>query len=158
MAYKRADFKLDETNDIDKRIEEAEKMFRERGLNATVWYDQDECVYKCSDQTGLWKSIDCVKWDKIEVNRMEKIVRSPTFETKIIKAVFLNQEIVVFPRKEKVPNNITEVVRFLFGEGAVVMQDCVNNSACVRITNANYVLDNVKTINAEWEYKEVKDV
>ena len=89
---------------------------------------------------------------------MEKIVRSPTFETKINKAVFLNQEIVVFPRKEKVPNNITEVVRFLFGEGAVVMQDCVNNSACVRITGANYVLDNVKTINAEWEYKEVKDV
>lgn len=66
MAYKRADFKLDETNDIDKRIKEAAKMFRERGLNATVWYDQDECVYKCSDQTGLWKSIDGVKWDKIE--------------------------------------------------------------------------------------------
>ena len=89
---------------------------------------------------------------------MEKIVRSPTFETKIIKAVFLNQEIVVFPHREKPPNNITEVVRFLFGEGAVVMQDCVNNSACVRITGANYVLENVKTINAEWEYKEVKDV
>lgn len=53
MAYKRADFKFDETNYIDKRIKEAAKMFRERGLNATVWYDQDECVYKRSDQTGL---------------------------------------------------------------------------------------------------------
>ena len=114
MAYKRADFKLDETNDIDKRIEEAAKMFRE--------------------------------------------IRSPTFETKIIKAIFLNQDIVFFPRREKVPNNITEVVRFLFGEGAEVIQDCVNNIACVRITGANYVLNDVRTINAEWEYKEVKDV
>ena len=158
MAYKRADFKLDETNDIDKMIKEAAKMFRERGLNATVWYDQDECVYKCSDQTGLWKSIDGVKWDKIEVNRMGKIVRSPTFETKIIKAIFLNQDIVVFPRREKVPNNFDEVIKFLFGEGAVAIQDCGNRSACIRITGANYVLNDVRTINAEWEYKEVKDV
>lgn len=45
---------------------------------------------------------------------MKKILRSPTFETKIFKAVFLNQEIIVFPR--------------------------------------------IRTINAEWEYKEVKDV
>ena len=89
---------------------------------------------------------------------MEKIVRSPTFETKIIKAVFLNQEIVVFPHREKVPNNFDEVIKFLFGEGVVARQDCVNHSACVRITGANYVLENVKTINAEWEYKEVKDV
>ena len=89
---------------------------------------------------------------------MEKIVRSPTFETKIIKAVFLNQEIVVFPRREKAPNNLEEVIRFLFGEGAVAIHDCVNNSACIRITGANYVLKDVRTINAEWEYKEVKDV
>jgi hypothetical protein len=91
------------------------------------------------------------------MRRKKSVFHTPLFETKIIKAIFLNQEIVVFPHKEKVPNNITEVVRFLFGEGAVVMQDFVNNSACVRITNANYVLDNVKTINAEWEYKEVKE-
>ena len=88
---------------------------------------------------------------------MEKILRSPTFETKIFKAVFLNQEIVVFPDREKTPNNLSEAVKFLFGEGAVVIQDCVNNSACLRITGANYVLNNVRTINAEWEYKEVKE-
>ena len=88
---------------------------------------------------------------------MDKILRSPTFETKIIKAVFLNQEIVVFPCREKVPNNFDEVIRFLFGEGAVATQDCVNRSACLRITGANYVLNDVRTINAEWEYKEVKE-
>lgn len=88
---------------------------------------------------------------------MEKIIRSPTFETKIIRAVFLNQEIVVFPYKEKVPNNFGEVIKFLFGDGAVAIQDVVNHSACIRITDANYVLDNVRTINAEWEFKEVKD-
>ena len=75
MANKRADFKLDETNDIDKRIEEAAKMFRKRGLSATVWYDQDECVYKCSDQTGLWKSKDGNMWTKAEdkVNKVNDV-------------------------------------------------------------------------------------
>lgn len=66
MANKKADFKLDEKKDIDMTCLEAAKMFSERGLKASVWYDKDEGVYKCADQTGLWKSIDGVKWDKIE--------------------------------------------------------------------------------------------
>ena len=86
-----------------------------------------------------------------------EILRSPTFETKIIKAVFINQEILVFPQG-KMPGNLDETVKFLFGEGAVATQDCINNSACIRIVGASYVLNNVKTINADWEYKEVKDV
>ena len=89
---------------------------------------------------------------------MKKIIRSPTFETKIIKAIFLNQEIVVFPCKEKVPNNFNEVIKFLFGDGAVAIQDCVNRNACIRITGATYVLNDVKTLNAQWEYREVEDV
>lgn len=88
---------------------------------------------------------------------MEKILRSPTFETKIFKAVFLNQEIIVFPCEENIPDNIDNVIKFLFGEGAVARQDCVNNSACIRIVGANYVLNDVKTINAVWEFKEVKE-
>jgi len=88
---------------------------------------------------------------------MEKIVISPTFETKIIKAFFLNQEIIVVPRKENVPDNFDNVIKFLFGEGAVARQDCINNSACIRITGANYILNDVRTLNAEWEYKEVKE-
>ena len=57
---------------------------------------------------------------------MEKSLRSPTFETKIIKAVFINQDILVFPNREKTPNNLSEVVKFLFGEGAVVNEDLSN--------------------------------
>lgn len=86
-----------------------------------------------------------------------EIFRNPTFETKINKAVFLNQEIVVFPQG-RTPEKLDEAVRFLFGEGAVATQDYVNNQVCIRIIGANYVLNNVKTINAEWEYKEVEDV
>lgn len=88
---------------------------------------------------------------------MEKILRSPTFETKILKAVFLNQEIIVFPSEENIPDNIDNVIKFLFGEGAVVTPDCVNNHNCIRIVGATYVLNNVKTLNAEWEFKEVKE-
>lgn len=86
-----------------------------------------------------------------------KIFRNPVFETKIYKAVFTNQEIVVFPQG-KMPINLDEAVKFLFGEGAVATEDCVNNYGCIRITGANYVLNDVKTLNAVWEYKEVKDV
>lgn len=85
-----------------------------------------------------------------------EMFRNPVFETKIIKAVFINQEIVVFPEDLRVPDNLSEVVKFLFGEGAVVTQDCVNNCNCIRIVGATYVLNNVKTTGAEWEYKEVK--
>ena len=86
-----------------------------------------------------------------------EIFRNPVFETKINKAVFQNQEIVVFPQGI-MPENLGKAVKFLFGEGAVVIQDCVNNYACIRIEGANYVLNNVKTLNAEWEIKEVKNV
>ena len=89
---------------------------------------------------------------------MESVFRNPIFETKIIKAVFTNQDIVVFPQDVRAPDNLSKVVKFLFGEGAVVTQDYVNNHSCIRITGASYVLDNVKTLNAQWEYKEVKDV
>lgn len=84
-----------------------------------------------------------------------EIFRNPVYETKIAKAVFINQDIVVFPSDLRVPNNLSEVVKFLFGEGATVVYDYVNNHNCIKIIGANYVLDNVKTLNAEWTYKEV---
>ena len=84
------------------------------------------------------------------------IVRNPAFETKLNKAVFLNQEIVVYPQG-RTPENLDAAVKFLFGEGAIAIQDCVNNYACIRITGANYVLNNAITLNADWEYKEIKN-
>ena len=89
--------------------------------------------------------------------KLEKLLKNPTFETTIIKAVFTNQEILVFPQG-KMLRNLYEAVKFLFGEGAVATEECVNNCPCIRITGASYVLNNVKTLNAVWEYKEVKDV
>ena len=88
---------------------------------------------------------------------MKKIYRNPIFETKIIKAVFVNQDIIIYPNSEKVPDNLDSVIRFLFGEGAVATLDCYNNCNGIRITGATYVLDNVKTLNAVWECKEVED-
>lgn len=75
MANKKADFKLDEKNCIDMTCLEATKMFRERGLKASVLYDEDEGVYKCYDQTGLWKSKDGNVWTKAEdkVNKINDV-------------------------------------------------------------------------------------
>lgn len=86
-----------------------------------------------------------------------EILRNPVFETKIAKAVFIGQEIVVFPEDLKPPDSLSDAVKFLFGKGAVAVQDRVNGYGYIRITGATYVLNNVRTIGAEWEYKEVKD-
>ena len=85
-----------------------------------------------------------------------KIIKNPVFETKINRAVFINQDLVVVPQG-KMPHNISEAVKFLFGEDAIIMQDSTNNHVGFKISNASYVLDNVKTLGAEWEYKEIKD-
>lgn len=88
---------------------------------------------------------------------IERTFLRPTFETKINKAVFINQDINVFPKDVPLPDNITEVVKFLFGEGACIKQDVVNNSACIRITNASYVLSGVRTLNVDWICTEIKE-
>lgn len=77
------------------------------------------------------------------------IFRNPTFKTKIITGVFIDQDLVVFPRG-RIPDNLREVIKFLFGKGVIVKQDRINNHGCIRITGASYVLDNVETLNADW--------
>ena len=86
-----------------------------------------------------------------------KIFRNPTFKTKIIRGVFINQDLVVFPQG-RTPDNLGEAIKFLFGEGAVVKLDCINNhDDGIRITGANYVLDNVETLNADWICEEIEE-
>ena len=85
-----------------------------------------------------------------------KIFRNPTFKTKIISGVFINQDLVVFPQG-KIPDNLREVIKFLFGEGVIVKQDRISDHGCLRITGANYVLDNVETLNANWICEEVEE-
>lgn len=85
-----------------------------------------------------------------------KIFRNPTFKTTIIEGVFINQDLTVYPHG-RVPDNLSTVVKFLFGEDARVTLDGFNNHGCIKITNANYVLENVKTLNADWTCEEVKE-
>lgn len=84
------------------------------------------------------------------------IFRNPTFKTKIITGVFINQDLVVFPQG-RIPDNFREVIKFLFGEGVIIKQDHINDHGCIRITGANYVLDNVETLNADWICEEIEE-
>ena len=84
------------------------------------------------------------------------IFRNPTFKTKIIRGVFINQDLVVFPQG-RIPDNLREVIKFLFGEGVIVKQDRINEHGCIRITGASYVLDNAETLNTDWICKEVEE-
>ena len=84
------------------------------------------------------------------------IFRNPTFKMKIISGVFINQDLVVFPQG-RMPDNLREVIKFLFGEGVIIKQDRINEHGCIRITGASYVLDNVETLNADWICEEVEE-
>ncbi len=84
------------------------------------------------------------------------IFRNPKFRTKIIRGVFINQDLVVFPQG-RIPDNLREVIKFLFGEGVIVKQDRINEHGCIRITGASYVLDNVETLNADWICEEIEE-
>lgn len=86
----------------------------------------------------------------------KEILFSPVFETKINKAVFINQDIFVFPRDIPMPENTLKVIKFLFGEGVELKQDTVNNRGCLIIKGATYILSGVKTLNADWTFKEIK--
>lgn len=78
-----------------------------------------------------------------------KIIKKPVFELKINRAVFINQDLVVYTY-EKIPYNLIEAVKFLFGEDARVTLDDSANYGCIKITDANYVLENIKTLDADF--------
>lgn len=52
------------TGEIIAKCKKTEKEFRNRGLQANVWFDRVENLYKCEDETGLWISPDCEQWTK----------------------------------------------------------------------------------------------
>lgn len=79
-----------------------------------------------------------------------KIVTNPILETTIKKAVFNEQDILVFPHNVRMPENLNSVIKFLFGDAAVATEYCVDNFNCIRITDANFILKNVKTFNADF--------
>lgn len=94
---------------------------------------------------------------KLPVNKLpvNKLPVDTLFKLDIQRATFVNQDIVVFPEDVKVPDNLNDVVKFLFGRSAEVKWECTNNNCIlVRIIRANYILDNVTTSQADFIIKE----
>ena len=82
---------------------------------------------------------------------------SPLWETIINKAVFLNQDIIVYPNRERgLSDNFGNVVKCLFGEGATIKEDVTNGYPSFVIKRASFELRDVHTTNATWTYREVK--
>lgn len=94
---------------------------------------------------------------KDEEKRTKSTFLNPVFETLINKAVFINQDITVYPDDIICPHHLTDVVKFLFGEGAYVKQDVINNKSCLIIKGATFVLSDVKTLNADWIIKKIEE-
>ena len=85
-----------------------------------------------------------------------KIVTNPIIEMKINNADFNEQDILVFPHNRRAPENLSSVIKFLFGVAAVATEQYVDNFSFLKITGANYILKNVKTLNADFIVKEIK--
>ena len=89
---------------------------------------------------------------------MKKLVVNPLFKLDIKRATFINQDIVVFPENIRVPDNLNDAVKFLFGKSAEIEWEHTNNNCIlVRIKRANYILNNVTTLQADFLFKECCD-
>ena len=51
---------------------------------------------------------------------MKKLIANTLFKLDIERATFINQDIVVFPEYRRVPDNLNNAVKFLFGESVEV--------------------------------------
>jgi hypothetical protein len=87
---------------------------------------------------------------------MKRLIKKPVYETLINKAHFINQDIVVYPRGTSFPDNFGEVVKFLFGEGACVKQDTVNEPSRLIIKGGTYTLQDVRALDADWTFREIE--
>ena len=84
-----------------------------------------------------------------------KIVTNPIIEMKINKADFSEQDILVFPHNRRTPENLKSVIKFLFGDAAEATEYYVYNFKFIKIKGANYILKDVKTLNADFIVKEL---
>lgn len=89
--------------------------------------------------------------------RKQTVNISPLWETIINRAVFLNENIIVYPNREGgLPSNFSAVVKFLFGEGVTIKEDVINGYPSFVLSGASFELRNAHTVNADWTYREVK--
>lgn len=56
---------------IEATCAEAEKTFKNRGLDAEVKYDMEKGKYICTDETGKWESIDGEFWERVKEDTEE---------------------------------------------------------------------------------------
>jgi hypothetical protein len=78
-------------------------------------------------------------------------IPNPIIKTHIHAAVFEHGEIVIYPNAEKtVPEELTRVARYLFGESAQLIPDYIHGHKCLRITNATFIVANSTSVNANW--------
>lgn len=49
-------------------------------------------------------------------------------------------------------------IEYLFGEEACLQQYVVNNRCYIAIKGASFVLRDARTLNADWTFKEMKNV
>lgn len=80
----------------------------------------------------------------------------PLYEIEINKALFVQQEIFVYPLDTPWPDNIAYVLEFLFGRGAYLEHIAINGMPCIIVKNATFILNGAKTLNADWTFREVK--
>lgn len=93
----------------------------------------------------------------MSISTTKKLFKNPLFETKINKAVFLQQDLIVYPAVHKrLPDNFNAVIRFLFGESAHISEDVTDGYSKLIIEGATYELRNACTINADWICKEIE--
>ena len=85
-------------------------------------------------------------------------LKNSVYETKIHRADFINQNIIVYPKETTLPENIKEVIEFLFGEGACLQAYVVNHRCYIAIKGASFGLREARALNTDWTFKEMKNV
>lgn len=90
---------------------------------------------------------------------MSKVITFNTsYETTINKGIFLKQDIEVRPdTKYEIPYNLSNVIKFLFGEGSYIVHSISNGYPEFIIKNANFVLNKVKTKTMDWTIKNLSN-
>lgn len=90
---------------------------------------------------------------------MADIFKSPILEATLQRAIFVQQDITIYPdRESKEPPNLVDVVKFLLGEASRVVFDMsANMQPEIVIKDATFILRDAKTVGCDWTIKEVQN-
>lgn len=145
---------------VNEELSKLRKEFvKKHGLkceNCELW--EKNRKGKCASKTYCIvrdNSFNCAYKEKEK--KEEAIYLAPLWETIINRAVFLNEDIILYPsREEGLPDNFGNVIKFLFGERVILKEDVINGYPSLIISGANFELRNARTVDAVWMTREVK--